>query len=140
MVKIDSQHRRGRCPEDLMKTSDQISSGDTMERPLPETADGEDAHARLSAGTQDIGVVAQFPEHPRQPERLREEIAHAVPAPDLAARPRDGNGAESQRQRRPSRVPLLLSGLALGVSLTALGGPAAKPWVEKYVSVPPQYA
>jgi hypothetical protein len=140
MVKMDSQRRRGRCPEDLMKTSDQISSGDTMERPLPGTSDGKDARAGSTASPQDIGVVAQFPEHPRQPERLREEIAYAAPAPDLTARLRDGDVNESQRQRRPSRVPLLISGLALGVSLVALGGPAAKPWVEKYVSVPPRYA
>ena len=46
----------------------------------------------------------------------------------------------SPRAKRPSRVPALASGLAVCISLAALTGPVIKPWLEKHVSIPPEYA
>lgn len=132
-----------------MKTSDQISSGDTLERPKPGLSGGTDAGTGSPAGPADIGpadigIAADPPEHPaaaaRDPARLREEISYSAPQPEFTARHRSNDAAPAQRPRRPSRAPLLLSGLAIAVSLVALSGPIAKPWVEKHVSVPPQYA
>ena len=149
MDQMVSQRRRDRRPEDLMKTSDQISSGDTLERPKPGLSGGTDAGTGSPAGPADIGpadigIAADPPEHPaaaaRDPARLREEISYSAPQPEFTARHRSNDAAPAQRPRRPSRAPLLLSGLAIAVSLVALSGPIAKPWVEKHVSVPPQYA
>lgn len=134
MVKMVSQRRCGLRPGDSMKSSDQISSGNTMERPLPATAGGTDAETGSTVFRPDIGVVAETPEH------LREEIPYSPPPPEFTARSRDRGSLEAPQHRRPSRAPMLLSLLAISVSAIALAGPAAKPWVEKHLTVPPQYA
>jgi hypothetical protein len=119
-----------------MTTSDQMLSGEMIERPPLRTAGLKGACNDSTAASMDMGtgMAAEPPQH------LREETLHAAPQPEFTVRPRNKTGAESQPPRRPSRIPLLISGLALSISLVALGGPAIKPWVEQYVSVPPQYA
>jgi hypothetical protein len=116
-----------------MKTSDHTLSGETKEPPPTGTAGANGVDAASTAPFDGIGKLVE-------PPPLREEALHADPQPEFGARRRARGAIEPPKAKRPSRVPVLASGLAVCISLVALTGPVTKPWLEKRVSIPPEYA